>query len=85
VMKTTPNWKHGSHFYAEPSQVKTVAIFDDEYPDQDTIYMRVGNNFCPCRSVSRENREHWTSVLTAWAARAPLQDLRNNRDIPLPT
>jgi len=86
-MTTKSDWKHGAWFSVDSPDA--VAVFDDE-PNEDgtntcdSIYYKKGNRFSPCRSVNREMKEHWTSVLLAWACTAPLLDMRNNREVPLP-
>ena len=76
-------WKHGAHFYTQ-SPPDAVAVFDDEFHAQDTIYLRHGERFLPCRSVSRADITHWRQVLQAWSEKAPIEDHRTAAGHPLP-
>ena len=87
-MTNKTDWKHGV-FIGTDKEPDAIAVFDDEDAADgdnccDSIYKKYGDKFSPCRTVFRDNREHWTNVLLAWATHAPLLDMRNNREIPLP-
>lgn len=82
-MNKKENWKHG--IYIPPTQKPdAVAVFDDEDADCDSLYYKYGEKFSPCRTVDRTSHRHWESVLLAWACKAPLLDLRNDKTTPLP-
>ncbi len=81
-MTDKQDWKHGAWFYIE--EPEAIAVFDDEDLECDSIYMRRGDKFIPCRTVLRTNKDHWKNVLLAWACRAPLEDFRNDKTNPLP-
>jgi hypothetical protein len=83
-MSLKSNWKHGEYFPIDHPDA--VAIFDDEDETGhcDSIYYAKDGKYSPCRTVNRENHEHWTNVISAWACHAPLLDMRNNQSIPLP-
>ncbi len=82
-MNSKIDWKHGT--YIPPThEPEAVAVFDDEDLDCDALYYVYGDKFSPCRTVDRSNPEHWTNVLLAWACKAPLLDLRNDKTVPLP-
>jgi hypothetical protein len=78
----TPQWKHGEFFPIENPEA--VAVFDDEKEGHDTIYLMAGGKFSPCRDVSRSDRGRWKDILLAWSMTAPLKDMRNNQEVPLP-
>lgn len=77
-------WKHHTHGPLPRNEVTNIAVFDDELPGQVTLYQTDGTRFCACRSVVIAS-DRYRDCLLAWAATAPLLDLRNDKTVPLPT
>jgi hypothetical protein len=77
-------WKHGTPVITgEPADA--VAVFDDEDPECDSLYLRYGDRFSPCRTVSRADREHWSAAILHYTRRLSIEDYRDNKEVPLPT
>ncbi len=73
-------WKE---IVGEPIRIEVYA--DHEFPDYAALYLCFANGTRqPARTVSPEPWEHWESVLSAWATRAPMVDLRACKEPPLP-
>lgn len=68
-------------------KVVACEVYDDPFePGYAAIYLRYENqSLCPGRTVSPEPFDHFQSVLTAWALKAPLVDYRAKPDPRLPT
>lgn len=80
-------WKHttAKNLYEINEENQRIEIFDDELPNQLTLYYNDGNGLrWPIRSINKENPEHCQSVLEAWSLKAEWIDSRQDKSIPLP-
>ena len=80
-------WKHttAKSILDIPERTQKIEIFDDEFPNQISLYFSDGKGLrWPIRSISTLHEKHYQDVLHSWAAQCPLIDSRTDQSKPLP-
>lgn len=86
-MDSVEEWPHKAGTWRDfTGDVVACEVYDDPFePGYAALYIRYENgSLAPGRTVSPEPLDHWHSVLSAWALKAPLVDCRDRADPALP-